>query len=282
MTDRARSVIDFYDRHPISLARVLAALGRRQRDVRALVPEDLYEWDQDHYGGVAAVETLARRAGIGPASVVLDVCAGLGGPARFLAARHGCRVVGVDLNQGRCAGARQLSVLVRLTGRVAMINADAQSLPFKTGSFTAVVSQEGLLHVPDKAAALGECGRVLVPGGRIAFSDWIAGPRLDDAERRCLGEWMAATTLQSIEGYRRLLGRAGFTGIEAEDASAEWVAILRERVRAFTAMREDTVARLGHTRYEEYHQLHAFFVGLVEAGKMGGARFSATAYRGAF
>jgi len=42
------------------------------------------------------------------------------------------------------------------------------------------------------------------------------------------------------------------------------------------------VARLGPSRYDEYDQLYAFFVGLVEAGKLGGARFSATAGPGAF
>ena len=273
-------VVDFYDRHPINEAQVLAALRRRAKDPRALRPEDLYEWDQDHYGGLAAVEALARRAEIGPPSLVLDVCAGLGGPARFLARRFGCRVVGVDLNGGRCAGGRRLTALVGLAGRVAMISADAQSLPFRTGAFTAVVSQEGLLHVRDKAAVLAECARVLRPGARIAFTDWVAAPRLDDGERRRLGEWMAATTLQSVDEYRRLLARAGFASVEAEDLSAEWIAILRERARMYVAMREDTVARLGQSRYDEYNQLHAFFVGLVEAGKLGGARFTGRACRG--
>jgi len=37
------------------------------------------------------------------------------------------------------------------------------------------------------------------------------------------------------------------------------------------------VARLGQARYDEYDQLYAFFVGLVGAGKLGGARVSATA-----
>jgi sarcosine/dimethylglycine N-methyltransferase len=280
MIDRVPPVVDFYDRHPINEVQVLAALRRRAKDLRAIEPEDLYEWDQDHYGGLAAVEALARRAAIGPASRVLDVCAGLGGPARFLAGRFGCRVTGVELNWGRCAGGRRLSTLVGLGSRVTMVMADAQSLPFTTGSFTAVVSQEGLLHVPDKGVVFGECARVLAPGGRIAFSDWIATSRLQDGERRRLAEWMAATTLQTIAGYRGLLARAGFDGIEAEDLSAAWIAILRERVRTYAAMREETVDRFGQARYDEYKQLHAFFVGLVEAGKLGGARFSGRACRG--
>jgi hypothetical protein len=47
----------------------------------------------------------------------------------------------------------------------------------------------------------------------------------------------------------------------------------------YRGMREQTVARFGPVRYDEYNQLYAFFVGLVEAGKLGGARFSATADR---
>ena len=280
MLNRPAAVLAFYDRHPINETQILAALRRRGKDPGPLIPEDLYELDQDHYGGLEAVEALARRAEIARATTVLDICAGLGGPARFLACRFGCHVTGIDLNRGRCEAGRRLSGLVGLSRRVTMVNGDAQSLPFAAGAFTAVVSQEGLLHVPDKGAVLRECARVLVPGGRIAFSDWIATPRLQDGERRRLDDWMAATTLQSISGYQGLLARAGFTGVLAEDLSAEWIVILRERVRMYRAMREDTVARFGQARYDEYNQLYAFFVGLVEAGRLGGARFSGTAYGG--
>jgi hypothetical protein len=121
---------------------------------------------------------------------------------------------------------------------------------------------------------------VLRPGGRIAFTDWVATPRLGDGERRRLDEWMAAVSLQSVDGYRRLLGRAGFAAVDAEDLSREWIGILRERVQMHRGLREDTIARLGATRYDEYDQLYAFFAGLVEAGKLGGARFTGRCDRG--
>jgi sarcosine/dimethylglycine N-methyltransferase len=275
-------VVDFYDRHPINETQVLESARGRDAGHRALGPEDLWEWDQDHYGGLQAVVTLARRAAIRPGMAVLDVCAGLGGPARFLAHRFGVRVTGVDLTQSRCAAGARLTALVRLTPRVRLLRADAQALPFRAGAFDAAVSQEGLLHVPDKAAVLAECARVLRPGARLAFSDWIARPRLEENERRRLFDWMAAVSLQSIDGYRLRLARAGFEGVEAEDLSAEWIGILRERLRMYRSLRGPTVARFGPARYEEYNQLYAFFVGLVEAGKLGGARFSATACRAPF
>jgi|SRR5690242_7647284 ubiquinone/menaquinone biosynthesis C-methylase UbiE len=275
----APDVVDFYDRHPINETQVLAAARDRAAGLGPLRPEDLWQWDQDHYGGLQAVEALARRAGIGPGMAVLDVCAGLGGPARVLAYRFGARVTGVDLTHSRCAAGARLTALVRLGPLVRHVRGDAQALPFRARTFDAAVSQEGLLHVPDKAAVLTECARVLRPGARLAFTDWIARPRLEDNERRRLFDWMAAVSLQGVDGYREMLARAGFDGILAEDLSPEWIGILQERLRMYRGLRERTVARLGRARYEEYNQLYAFFVSLVEAGKLGGARFSAAAGR---
>jgi hypothetical protein len=65
--------------------------------------------------------------------------------------------------------------------------------------------------------------------------------------------------------------------VGAEDLSLEWSAILRRRLEMFRGLRTDTVVRLGAARYDEYDQLYTFFVRLVEDGKLGGARFSATA-----
>ena len=270
-------MVDFYDRSPISEAQVMAALSRRGLAAGArLTPEDLFELDQDHYGGPAAVETLARRAGIGAGSRVLDVCAGLGGPARVLAHRRACRVVACELNHGRAAGGARLSRLVGLDSRIAMVRANALALPLRSASFDACISQEGLLHIDDKAAVLGECHRVLVGGGRLAFTDWITHPRLGERERERLRRWMAATTLQSLEGYRTLLGRAGFRAVECEDVSLEWRSVLRRRVARFRTTRAEAIATLGEIRYAEYDQLFAFIAGLVEDGKLGGGRFAAT------
>jgi len=270
-------IIDFYDHHPISEGQVLDAV-RRVRGGRdaTLTADDLFPFDQDHYGGLGAVDVLARRAGITARSRVLDICAGLGGPARFLASRRGCRVVGVELNPGRAAGMARLTRRVGLHGLVITVRGDATALPFGAERFDACVSQEALLHVANKGAVLADARRVLVVGGRLAFSDWIAHAGLGDLERRRLEEWMAAVTLQSLDGYRALLGRAGFHAIQAEDLTDEWRAILKERLVMYRALREDTVRRLGEARYREYDALSTFFVGLVDAGKLGGGRFSAT------
>jgi ubiquinone/menaquinone biosynthesis C-methylase UbiE len=270
----ALRVLDFYDDHPISEVSVLAALG--DRGGGPLRAEDLFEFDQDHYGGLAAVDALASRAAIGTGSRVLDVCAGLGGPARFLAWSRQCRVVALELHAGRALGAARLTRRVGLTGRVRIVRGDAQMVPFAGASFDACISQEALMHIDDKPAVLESCRRILRPGGRVAFTDWIARPRLGDLERARLRDWMAAIGLETIPGYRVLLGRAGFVAVDAEDLTDDWLPILKSRVAAWQARRHDLTDRFGDGRYRRYAELYAFFVDLVQSGKLGGGRFSAT------
>ena len=226
---------------------------------------------------MAAVDVLARRAGVLTTTRVLDVCAGLGGPARFLASRRGCRVVGVELHAGRAVSAARLTQDVGLASRVTVVRGDALALPFRAHAFDVCLSQEGLLHIADKATVLSECRRVLVAGGRLAFTDWIAHGRLTDAEREQLRRWMAATTLQSLDSYRVLLGRAGFGGVEVEDISDAWRPVLRARRERYRAERGELIARFGATWADDFGRLLSFFVDLVEAGKVGGGRFTGTA-----
>jgi sarcosine/dimethylglycine N-methyltransferase len=270
-------LISFYDRHPINEEQILTVLRKSGRLPGPLTPESLFELDQDHFGGLPAVEALARLARIGPGRRVLDVGAGLGGPARFLAWRFGCRVTGVDLSPSRAAAAVRLSRLVGLAHGTRFVRGDATALPLRDHAFDACVSQEAWLHIEDKAAVLAECHRVLRAGGRLAFTDWIAHPRLADGERARLREWMAATSVPTLDRYRALLSRSGFAAVEAEDLSDPLRAILRERLAMFRGLRASTVARFGQARYDEFDQLYTFFVGLVEAGKLGGGRFGATA-----
>src|SRR5712691_13192413 len=134
-------VRQYYDGHPISEAHLLAALAGH-RLAGPVTADDLFEFDQDHYGGLAAVDALARLGGIGARTRVLELCAGLGGPARFLASRRGCQVVALELNAGRAAGAARLTRLVGLQRRVRIVRGDATRLPFGTGGFDACLSQE--------------------------------------------------------------------------------------------------------------------------------------------
>jgi SAM-dependent methyltransferase len=58
------------------------------------------------------------------------------------------------------------------TSGVEFAPGDATALPFADGSFDAVVGAFVLLHLGRPEAAVAEAARVLVPGGRAAFTVW--------------------------------------------------------------------------------------------------------------
>jgi len=68
-----------------------------------------------------ANDALAKRAGIGKRMRVVDFCAGLGGPARYLAHRYGADVTGIELTPARVKGAEELTRRVGLQQSVRII-----------------------------------------------------------------------------------------------------------------------------------------------------------------
>ncbi|MGH7003663.1 MAG: class I SAM-dependent methyltransferase [Alphaproteobacteria bacterium] len=267
-------VLGFYDRHPISVADVLLRIKEQRGSLDRLKPEDVFPHDQDHYGGLAANDALAVAADIRTDDLVLDLCCGLGGPARYQALARRCRVVGLDYHEGRIKGAADLTRRVNLARRVRFLRGDAQALPFAAETFDGALSQEALLHVPDKGKALAETYRVLKPSAHFAFTDWIAGFELGEADRALMWKGVAAHSLQSINQYLVLLRAAGFEEVRVVNLSALWAPVLRERLALYQRLRAETLARTGTDSHAEYCAFYEAFVALIEKGALGGARFA--------
>jgi ubiquinone/menaquinone biosynthesis C-methylase UbiE len=268
-------VVDFYTRHPISRDHILLKLRNERGHLDDVRPEELFAHDQDHYGGLAANDALAVRAGLHPGQQIADFCAGLGGPARYFAHRYGVHVTGIELNPGRAAGAQELTRLVGLAHHVRIVEGDVTKAPLPDGSVDVVVSQEAMLHVPDKAAALREAFRILRPGGRLVFTDWVTHRPLAPADADAMWQGIAAQTLQGLSDYRRLLDQAGFSMLSVEDMTDEWAVILRERFAMYRRLREETARESLAAGDEAFYRAYARLVALVEERTLGGARFAA-------
>jgi ubiquinone/menaquinone biosynthesis C-methylase UbiE len=265
----------FYSRHPISLAIVLDRLRKARGGLEGLRPEELWPHDQDHYGGLAANDALAERAGLAPGARVADFCAGLGGPARYYAHLHGVDVTGIELTPARVAGAAELTRLVGLQDGVRVVQGDVTAVPLPDCSMDVVLSQEALLHVADKAQALAEALRILRPGGRLAFTDLTCHTPLADADAALMWEGMAIQTLQSLPGYRALLEATGFRIESIEDMTEEWGPILRQRLAMYQAMRLEAEAAGTPVGHDAFHRSYVRFVELILARQLGGIRATA-------
>jgi cyclopropane fatty-acyl-phospholipid synthase-like methyltransferase len=269
-----RSAIDFYDRHPISADIIRAKLGAARGHLDDVAPAELLPHDQDHYGGLAANDALAAAAQLKAGDRVADFCAGLGGPARYYAARYGVDVTGIELTPARVKGANELTRLVGLQDRVRVLEGDAMAVPLEDAGVDAVVSQEAFLHVPDKARVLREAHRILKSGGRLAFTDWIAHRPLSEADATLMWQGMAATGLVDIAAYRGLLAQCGFEVVSVEDLTADWAVILKERLAMYLTLRGEAEAARTASGHDAFYESYVRFVALVAEGSLGGARFA--------
>ena len=272
MTDaRVNAVERFYDFHPINARQILDAVAARGIAPDAISEEVLQQHDQDHYGGTAATDRLIAEAAVRADDVVLDVCSGMGGPARYLAWKTGCDVTGLDLTASRVEGATELTRAARLSGSVRFVHGDALAMPFEDASFTLAMAQESFAHIPDKPRLLAECARVLRPRGRLVFSDILQRGNLSAEDGKRLYEGMAFSEIATAESYAAQLRSCGMAAVRLVDLTEEWTRILVERHAMYRSLESQTVARLGREHFERYDRAYGHFVGLYQAGVLAGA-----------
>jgi SAM-dependent methyltransferase len=158
------------------LAVVLGALEDAGRGVDRVEIDDLAGIDEFHALGRSATMALAELAGIEAGAEVVDVGAGLGGPARFLAARIGARVTAVEPTERFRSACAALTERAGLSDPVRTVDGTATALPVPDASMDVAWMQAVAISVADKAAMASELRRVLRPGGRLAFFDSTTGP----------------------------------------------------------------------------------------------------------
>jgi sarcosine/dimethylglycine N-methyltransferase len=268
-------VVHYYDTHPINEHEILRKVAAKGVSLENLTESELKDFDQDHYGGFEATNTLATAADIQREHLVLDVCSGLGGPARWLAYRIGCRVAGLDLTGSRVTSARRLTERVGLANRVVFIQGDATALPLPAATFDRVVGQEAWVHIDDKRALIGECRRVLKPGGVLAFTDIVSCLPLTPEESSQMAEEMQFPSIVTAQHYLDVVSQAGFSVERYDDLSAGWRDILVDRLEMYRSLRDTTVERFGEAHFAKWDRMYSAFVALYVAGKLGGARIVA-------
>jgi ubiquinone/menaquinone biosynthesis C-methylase UbiE len=122
---------------------------------------------------------LLSRFSLDPSLVVLDVATG-GGHTAVAMASAVRKVIASDLTPEMLREARTLAVE---HGRrnIAFVAADAEFLPFASGSFDRVTCRIAPHHFPDVRAAISEFVRIARPGGLVGIIDSVVpeDPALD-------------------------------------------------------------------------------------------------------
>ena len=261
--------------HVDRVARGLAARGIGPND--AIPPAELFALDQWHYHGTDAIRDAGTFLGIGPASRVLDIGSGVGGPARFLAHTTGCHVTALELQPELHRVGLDLTRRSGLAHRVTHLCGDALEHPLSPQAFDAVISFLAIVHIPHRPALMKRVRDALRPGGQCYIEDLACRapftPRdLDDLHRVVHG-----VSVTSMEDYAGDLRQAGLVDVVATDLTDDWAPYAAQRLAGWRRDREAYSAVHGHEAWEAQELFYTVIDRLYRSGSLAGVRLTARA-----
>jgi ubiquinone/menaquinone biosynthesis C-methylase UbiE len=200
---------------------LLSALRKAGKDVDRLTTADLAPIDEFHLGWRPATVAFGKALAFPAGARVLDIGAGIGGPARYLAETFGVTVVGIDLTPEFVALANALTQRVGLSGRASFRDGNALALPFADASFDGAYTIHVAMNIADKAKLTREARRVLKPGAVFGIYDVMRAGAGDLPYPLPWAQTAETSFVEAPAAYRQWLEEAGFTIVSERDRAAE-------------------------------------------------------------
>ena len=185
-------------------------------------------------GDAASVLSLVAPFRLDATSALLDLAAGLGGPARAIAQAFHARVSGIERDYECARQANAMSSALRASHLVRIERADPETLNLGSAKFDCALGREASYTVVQKERYLRVVAQALRPRGRIVLTDFVldrnAGDRAElEAWRNNLAQRPALWTAAQ---YADCFKSGGYGLRRAEDISALY---RRQIVAAWTA-----------------------------------------------
>ncbi|HEX5254138.1 MAG TPA: class I SAM-dependent methyltransferase [Mycobacterium sp.] len=254
-----------------NIERALISAGK---DLDHLTPADLALLEDFHTMGRYATTQLVDLAQITSESAVLDAGSGVGGTARYIADRYGCRVTAVDLTGEYCETNRWLNRLVGLDDLISVHQADVTELPLADGTFDVAISQHVQMNVADKARLYSETRRVLKDGGLLAMWDLAIGDHRELDYPMPWADHPARSHLATPDELRAVVETAGF-------AIEHWNDLTDQAAALMQAMLDQPANPLGlHAFVADFRRKFGHLTRALDAGRLRAIRGVARATGG--
>ncbi|KAL8800934.1 MAG: hypothetical protein Q9182_004816 [Xanthomendoza sp. 2 TL-2023] len=132
---------------------------------------------------------------------ILDLGAGYGGAARYLAKKYECEVVCLNLSGVQNDRNRELNRQEGLVDKIQVFEGVFEEVPAGVGEdFDVVWSQDSFLHSPNRAQIVSEIARLLRKDveGRVVFTDIMASADAWKKQPELMGQMMERLHLSSL------------------------------------------------------------------------------------
>ena len=238
-----------------------------------LTVEQLTPFDQYHYFGTEAVDQAIAALGLRSGMRVLDIGSGIGGPARYIAARSGAHVTALELQPDLDVVAADLT---RRCGLAHLVEHRCGNILDGLGeTYDAVVSFLCFLHIADRRRLLAACREALAPRGGMYIEDFAKRREPTGDEIALLAVKVQCPALPAAAEYDAQLREAGFSEIHTEDLTSQWGAFTATRLELFRASRMRNVAVHGVDLVDGLDDFYATVAQLFASGAIAGLRILA-------
>ena len=182
---------------------------------------ELLMGEQIHIGGFQSSMDLAQRAAIAAGSQGVDLCCCSGAGMRFLARfLNVARMTGVDATPAMLKLGRRRCADEGLAEKISFVEGNACSTGLPSARFDFVWGEDAWCYVEDKPKLIAEAARLVKPGGKIAFTNWMEGRAgLTEAEAARYLAFMKFPNILSSAEYQSLLQSNGCSIREARDTA---------------------------------------------------------------
>ena len=213
------------------------------------------------------VERMAAKvAGLGPESRVLDMGAGYGGAARYLAETFGCQVTALNLSETENERDREMNRERGLDQLITVIDGSFEDVPAPDGSFDLVWSQDAILHSGRRAQVIAEAARVLRAGGDLIFTDPMQADDCPEGVLQPVLDRIHLASLGSIGFYRETAAANGLQEVGVEPMVEHLISHYGRVREVLESSRDDLAGKVSDAYIER------MITGLghwVEAGRNG-------------
>jgi cyclopropane fatty-acyl-phospholipid synthase-like methyltransferase len=211
---------------------------KRWGKMRLAIAARLYGDGFVQVGGLSMVQHLINPLELDETKSVLDLTAGLGGQARYIAGEFGAWVTGLEPDRDLAELGMRLSTTQRVKDKASVRVYHPESVDIQERRYHCILMRELLYTVHAKAPLLRTIVEALTPGGTFVLTEFVLSDEKDAKNADLVKKWCDAEfdepSLQTEYEFKDMIYRLGLELRSYTDETEAYKAALLKDWEGFT------------------------------------------------